>query len=490
MILRIILALLAGGSLTLAFAPYQAWWVAYLCVALLLWIWETSTWKQAFVVGWFFGVGLFGFGVYWVFISIHVFGHTNIWIASLLTTLFIGILALFPAFQGTLLNILWRGNHWHKRYLAFPSLWVLIECLRSWLFTGFPWLLLGNSQVSSPMKGFAPLTSVYGLSFLVALLGASILELKSIKRSLMPLSLFAIVWLSGWSLNQVHWTHPTGQPRQVSVIQGNIQQRLKWDRDAINHIIDTYWSLTQNTWDSDIIIWPESALPVFRSQAEPLLQAFDQKATQKDTALLLGILLKKDTRYYNGLIVLGQGQGEYRKHHLVPFGEYLPFESWLRGLIAFFSIPMSDFSAGPLGQPLLQASNVKIAPFICYEIAFPTEVFQKTSQATLIVTVTDDAWFGRSIAQAQHIQMAQMRALETGRFIVFASNNGITGVINPQGEIIQHIPPFEKGILTSHVTPIAGQTPIMRLGIHGIIIFMGALLILSFIINRYSSKPE
>lgn len=477
-----ILALLAGGLLAFAFAPFGFYLLAMFAPALLLATWLHATPWEAFRRGLLFGLGLFGVGTSWIFVSIHEFGNTNVFLAGFITALFVTILALFPAFFGYLLTRFFPANTAYKLCLAFPSGWVIFEWIRSWFFTGFPWLFLGASQINSPLRGLAPIVGEYGLSFIVAFCsGLFILAFqflyadKKWKIILPCLTILVIVLISNL-FTKIQWTHAENNPITVSLVQGNIPQQIKWDPDYLKMTLDRYSQLSQNQWQNQIVVWPEAAIPWLLQDANDFLTSLDKTAKQNHSVFITGIPIKDGFDYYNGVIARGIGQGIYYKRHLVPFGEYVPLDSWLRGLIGFFDIPMSNFSAGPAKQPNLKIPGLEIAPFVCYEIAYPELVYSTLPQANLLLTVSNDAWFGHSFASTQHLQIAQMRALETGRYLLFSNNTGVSAIINPQGIIEAASPAFQATVLNGTILKMTGITPIAWLGIMPILVFISALL--------------
>jgi apolipoprotein N-acyltransferase len=487
------LALIAGILLTLAFAPYEIFPFAVIAPAILLGTWLYTTPQRAFWRGWLFGAGLFGSGVYWVFISIHTFGGTPVWLAAFITAGLVAILSLMPGLNGYLLNRYFPNINRAKILLAFPVIWVFLEWVRSWIFSGFPWLLIGTSQINSPLKGFAPIFSVYGVSLAVTLCSALLVYAvmtyrnKQYKALYFSIFVFALIWVAGSYLSFINWTKPVGKPIQVSLVQGNIAQDLKWSADQIQPTLDKYARLTQAHWDSKIVIWPESAIPVPLHIAQNYVEAMAEQALKNHSTWIFGIPVRSDTQdgYYNAVFALGEGKGFYTKHRLVPFGEYIPLHQFLGKLLQFMDIPMSDFVAGKEKPQPLQVEGIHIDTFICYEIAYPEQVLSYNGDTNLLLTVSNDAWFGESIAQAQHFEIAQMRALEMGRPVLFVSNNGITGIITPQGKVQKTAPPYTETVLTDKVQPTQGKTPWQKFGMDPILLI---LLIMLFNAIRFRKK--
>jgi apolipoprotein N-acyltransferase len=501
-----LLALLAGTALPFAFAPFQCWIIAILSPALLLTTWLPSTPKRAFWRGLLFGIGLFSVGASWIFVSIHTYGNTLLAVAILITVLFILFLAAWIGIQGWFLTYCFPQNNWHKLLLAFPASWVLGEWIRSWILSGFPWLFLGYSQINSPLRGLAPILSVYGVSFATAGTSAAVVTLFYIFSKRLKLTVGILlfgIWLGCGLLTTIRWTQPQGAPLTASLIQGNVPILMKWDVAQLQKTLMLYKNLTQQHWDSQIIVWPEAAITLYNSQAQTYLTQLAAEANKHHTAIITGIPIFSDNDAYNGMITVGAGKGVYLKRHLVPFGEYIPLQNWLGGLLQFLNLPMSDFRSGPSHQPPLQVHGILVAPFICYEIAYPNQVLADFPAAQLMVVVTEDGWFGKSFAAAQQLQISQMRALETGRYVLSATNTGITAIINPQGKIISTAPHFQTRVATGTVRAMIGSTPVMYGNIYPCIILMVILLgvargkqdgertlLLKLLQRKFSAIPE
>ncbi len=485
-------AFIFGALLPLAFAPFHLFPFSLLCPAALLWLWLNCQPRRAFMRGGLFGLGLFGVGVSWVYISLSVYGQANMWLAGLLTLLMILILTFYIAINGYLLTRLFPNNNLSKCLLAFPAFWVLFEWLRSWLLSGFPWLFLGYSQLTYPLSHFAPIIGVYGVSLLVAFTSAAFVVLIKMRKRLrvvLPLLLLlAIFWVGGIELKSVQWTTAKGPVIPVSLVQGNIPQQIKWDHDQTAETLALYKKLTLQQLANpafaatgQIIVWPEAAVTSTQTEATDYLMAMAAILKSHHSTLITGIPIQEGDRFYNGMLALGNGHGIYLKRHLVPFGEYMPLRSLLLWLKNYVEIPMSDFSSGPRRQPLLTANGLSVATFICYEIAYPEEVLDGLPAGQLLVTVSDDSWFGRSLAPPQHIEMAQMRALETGRYLLMATNDAITAIISPTGQALQFAPPFQQFVLTGKIQAMVGSTPWVIIGIYPILALLLLLLIIAFI---------
>lgn len=493
-----LICLISGALLTLAFAPFHVFPFSILSPLILLLLWLRTSPRGAFWRGWWFGIGLFSTGVYWIFISIHTYGDTDAWVALLVTALLIAILALFPAVTGYLLNRYFPSNNFTKMALAFPSIWVFFEWMRSWFFSGFPWLSIGYSQLYSPLKGYAPLLSVYALSLLALMssgLFAYLIKIMVIKQTTgkptiskkyiyVSLVLLVGIWLTGAILSLVTWTRDSGKQIRVSLVQGNIAQSLKWSPEQVQPTLDRYVALTQQHWDSQIIVWPEAAIPVPLHISQDFLNNLAYQAKNHHSTLITGIPVQAPDKenYYNAVIAIGEGTGIYFKQRLVPFGEFIPMKSVFGRIFDLLQVPMSDFIPGVSGvlKPI-EINGIKIATFICYEIAYPEQVLSHDGNIDLLLTVSNDAWFGHSIAQAQHLEMAQMRALEMGRPVLFASNDGITAIINTHGQIQSEIPPHQTLVLTDVIKTAQGKTPWQRSGLDPLLALMILLTIIAWV---------
>jgi apolipoprotein N-acyltransferase len=452
-------ALLAGGLTTLTASPFELWWLAPVAVGLVYAGIHALSPAQAALRGWCYGVGLFGSGASWVYVSIHDYGYTGVPLALLLTTLFVAGLALFYALTLWLYR---RLTGPRLAALSFAGAWVLGEWLRTWLFTGFPWLLLGGGQVDSPLASWAPVGGVYLLSLVVALSGT--LGVEFLRRRWWAAAPLAALWLVPLALPS-QWTAPAGEPIRVALLQGNLPQLIKWTPEGQREAANTYSALTlDRPEDVDLVVWPEAALPMLEDDARPVLERV-QSNLSPGTALLTGILQRDDQGLnYNSVIGVGNSEGEYRKTRLVPFGEYLPLERWLRGVIAFFDLPMPTMTPGPDDPAPMRAAGLSIGNAICYEIIYADLVAKRARDAEVLLTVSNDTWFGASIGPLQHLQMARLRALENGRHLMRATSNGVTAVVDPQGRVTARAPQFEATSLTGEVTPMNGLTPFTRTG--------------------------
>ena len=467
-----LLAMAAGGLTPLFLAPFDIWPLALLSLALFYLGLRELKPRQALGRGWCYGFGLFGAGTSWIYVSIHTYGGASVVLAALLMLGFVAAVALFFALPA------WAWARWFRRTdapladaLAFAALWLGQEAFRGWFLTGFPWLYSGYSQLHGPLAGLAPMGGMWLVSFALALSAALLCNLSRL-RERKPLLAAGVIlllapWLLGLAFKGHGWTAPAGEPLTVAAVQGNIAQSIKWNPEAVDHQLQLYRDKTFVSKPADIIVWPETAVPVLMDSAQGYLAVMGRFASDRHSALITGVPIRQvedgQRRFYNGITVVGEGEGLYRKQKLVPFGEYVPLQDLLRGLIAFFDLPMSDFARGPADQPLLQAKGYRIAPFICYEVVYPELAASMAARSDLLLTISNDTWFGTSIGPLQLLQLAQMRALEAGRWMIRATNNGVTALIDPFGNITTQVPQFEEAVLYGEVTPMQGLTPYLLL---------------------------
>lgn len=488
-------ACIAGAMITLACAPFNLYLGAILSPSYLLYLWHNKKPAAAFYLGFWYGVGLFGSGVYWLFISIHTYGQISSSIAVILTSGFIAYLALFPALQGYILQRFWQHNTSSKFLAAFPVIWVSSEWIRSWLFTGFPWLNLGYSQIHNPaLRDFAPILSVYGVS-LATIISSGLLfncyrtwSTKHPRCSALNLVGLIGLWLCGLTLHQIVWTKPCSTPFKVSLVQANVPQEIKWQPQNLIPTLRLYLKLTQPLWSNNVIIWPEAAIPIALNDSQPLIQYLTRHAIAHQSSIITGIPVRNlHKQYYNAVIALGNSRGTYFKQHLVPFGEYIPMQNLLGPIFKIINLPLPDLIPNP-GPPklLVLPPKINLQPVICYEIAFPEQILAASQTSNILLTITNDGWFGHSIAAAQHLQIAQMRSLELGKPGLIASNNGPTAFIDAHGQITAVAPKLVGYVLTSTTSAHCGITPWQRYGMKTLWLILGTMLLISRIKKRYN----
>ena len=488
-----LIAPVAGLLAPFALAPYDLWLLAPLSLILLLHSLDSASPRQGLFIGWLYGLGLYGSGVFWVFHSIHDFGNASTTLAAGLTLLFITALSmLFTASFGyTFVRLFQQKSRGYL--LGFPALWVIFEWLRSWLLTGFPWLLSGYAHTDTLLAEWAPVTGVYGVSFINALSASALYVLirqcrkASAKQRTSLVALIIAPWLIAIPLHSISWTKTQGNAIKTSLIQPNISQTVKWQPEQRGKTLRQLYQQTEQHLDSDLIIWPENAVPVLYHQAQSYLHDLAQLGQQSNTRIISGLpywQLNKDNTetFHNSITVLGETT-LYHKQKLVPFGEYVPLQDWLRGLIEFFNLPMSDFRRGPTKQPPLTVdianTTVKIAPYICYEIVYPDFVRGMAKRSDLLLTISDDSWFGTSAGPLQHLQMARMRAQENGKYLLRGTNNGVTAIIDPKGRVVARADSFVTTSLTSNVWATHGETLYTRLGSWPVLLICTLLILIA-----------
>jgi len=480
-------ALLAGMSLPLAFAPFSLFPIAVLSPAILFLLWQNCSPSRAFWRGLLYGMGWFGVGISWVSVSFYRFGGMSLVGSIILTFGFVVWMSCYPAILGLFLNRFFPKNNLLKLLLVIPATWTLIEWLRGWLFTGFPWLSLGYSQIDSVLGNYAPLLGIYGVTWLVILTAGLLLYAWNHKYAPWSLwSLLLVIWFSGWLLGSVSWNQPTGHPLKIALIQGNVPQEFKWDSHYQFQSMQRYLKLSQAQRSADIVVWPETAIPLFYHQATDFIKELVNEGNQHHTDFLIGVpVLEQDNRYFNSIMSLSAQPGFYYKRHLVPFGEYIPLKAIFGEFLKFLEVPLSEFSAGAPQQANLYAGGQWVGLSICYEDVFGELVRTSLPKATLLVNVSNDAWFGRSIAPHQHLEIARMRALENGRYLLRATNTGISAVIDPQGQIVTRSPQDEIYTLTATVQPYQGMTLYARFGNKPILFLLMSSLLLTLVNRRY-----
>ena len=484
--LRALLALGAGAVLTLAFAPYGLWPLAAVCPAVLMWLWQGAPAREAAWLGLLFNAGTFGAGTYWLLLSLPL-GGAPLWLAVFLWLGLTGIMALYHAALGYAVAR-WLPPGGALRWLvALPAAWLLVEWWRGWFLSGFSWLSLGYSQTDSVLAGLAPVTGVYGLSaaLLVSAGALAGLACGGWRTRLAAVLVLAAPWATGAALLGRSWTAPSGAPASVAVVQGAIPQDEKWQETNRDTTLNLYQSLTEQALGTALIVWPESAPADTANDLVPYLTRLYHEAHARGSALVIGILRAEGgvpesdpVRYFNSVLALDGAVTWYDKHHLVPFAEFFPVPPFIRSWMRLASLPYSDFTPGAAYQPPLPAAHLKLAATVCYEDAYGSSMLEplRRGGADALVNVTNDAWFGHSSARHQHFQIARMRALEEGRYLIRAANDGISAIIGPHGEVVARAAEFRPVTLISRVTPLTGLTPYARVGNWPVLILATLLL--------------
>lgn len=489
--IKALLLMLAGGLITLSLAPFDYWPLAIIAILIFQQSLQNVSAKTAMWRGLYFAFGLQLSGNFWIYVSIHDHGGANAFLASIMT---VGLCVFLASWLMPLSYAYVRFIR-HKplgNTLGFTAMWIISEWLKTWLLTGFPWLFLGYSQLHAPLHAWIPILGTFGVSMILAYTATVIGNVIDKKAWQAAIIVVLLLWLAPLYLKTLVWTHAkSNRAYTVALLQPNTLLEEKWDPRFHDAIMQDLEQTTLSLQGTDIIVWPETAVPDLYHNAYDELQTLSRSAEQTNSAIILGIASKwyenKETVYHNSITVLGQGSGMYHKQQLVPFGEYVPLESWLRGIIRFFDLPLSSFRPGAKNQEPLEAQNLIIMPYICYEVVYPNFVAQTASKADVLLTISNDAWFGTSIGPIQHMQMAQMRALENGRYMIRDTNNGITAIINTNGDIVTEVPSFQKAVLKGTVYAYQGLTPVASYGTLPPVIFSLLLLLLLW---RLPQKPE
>ena len=498
--LTIVIALLAGAMFLFALAPYGIWPIALLSPAILYaLLLPEMTGKRAFFIGHAYGTGLFCVGAFWLYTSIHVYGNTPVWLALIMIALMGLGMGLFHGFLALIFNRMLG-----RQPLSFAALWILQEWMKTWLFTGFPWLFVGYAFTEQYwLSSLAPIAGVFAVSFVAVLLAASIVELLRRRGGYMIVSIaLLVISTSLWLLNP-QWTKPKGTPNlSVSLIQGNIPQDIKWLTEFQVETLNIYATLTSTEWGRDIVLWPESSIPMFQTEAWGFINEMVKIANETNTTWVTGIPYKDEAAFdpsidkyppfYNSVIALGaEAEGLYKKQRLVPFGEYIPFEGLLDILPDLAgSQDIMSYSRGSEQQSPLQVRGHSLGSAVCYEVAYPDTTRKNAIGTDFLLTISNDAWFGTSAGPLQHLQMVQMRALENGRWFMRATNTGVTAIIDHKGRIVERAPQFERTVLRGEVQARVGNTPFMRFGHYPVLFVITLLLLLSYLGKRATNRAN
>ncbi|HEX6996525.1 MAG TPA: apolipoprotein N-acyltransferase [Gammaproteobacteria bacterium] len=472
----------------LAFAPFDQFWLAPLCYAVLFGLWRGQRPRRAFWLGLAFGVGAFTAGTYWTYISVHDFGQLPALPSAAISGVLIVALALFFAAAGAV-AARWFPTAGAWGWLAvLPAVTLLTEWSRGWVLTGFGWLSAGYSQTESWLMGYAPVLGQHGMGWAVyATAGALVaLVLGSARARIAAAAVIALVWGCAALLAGRQWTEPREEAVSVALLQGAVEQDLKWRPEQLPPTLELYRRLTEQGRGSDLIVWPEAAIPALYEQVQPYLADLQGWSERNGSTVLVGIL-RGDFRtevFQNVLVALTEQRQVYVKRHLVPFGEYFPVPDFVRNWMRLMNLPYTDLTPGDPDQPALEAAGERIAVTICYEDVFGEEQLGYLPDATLLVNVSNEAWFGDSIAPHQHLQIARLRAAEAGRYLLRATNTGITAVIDPLGRELARLPQFEPGVLRYTVRGHTGATPYARWGNWPVLLAAFAVLAAAFLVNR------
>ncbi len=482
--MRIALAALAGGIHVLAFAPFYWWPLSIISISLLFYLWLDASPRSALLHGYVYGLAMFGFGVSWMYISLHTYGNMPAWAAVLSVGLGIAYISVFPALCGLLQGFLKGAGPGLRLCLLMPSAWILFEWIRGWFLTGFPWLSMGYAYIETPLSNLAPLGGVYFVG-LVSAMSAGVLV--ALVRRFSRNSVFSVIgitalWGMGWTLNTTTWTSQEGDPIQVGIVQNNVSIHAKWNKKESQRIIEDYIMVSTDLTDQDLIVWPEAAVPDY---LDNLNTSFWRFIEHHPADFVFGVLYREQSGdaklYHNSVASVTDRIYLYHKHHLVPFGEYFPAQ-WLFGpLLNMLDMPMASFAAGRKNQQPLAAADNFFAVSICYEDAFPNQGRFQVRRSGLMLNVSEDVWFGNSLAPHQRLQMARFRARESERAMIRASNTGLSSIINWKGGVDSYTSQFQRAVLKGEVQPRSGVTPYIAYGNKPVMVLISAILVISFL---------
>jgi apolipoprotein N-acyltransferase len=468
-------ALVAGMLLALSFAPFGWWPMAILMPAVLFWLWEDATPRRAAVLGFWFNAGTFSVGTYWLYIAIKQIGHAPLVLALFLMVGLVAIMGAYHALLGWLVAKFLPERGALRWMVGIPGAWLFIEWWRSWFLSGFGWLALGYAHTDNWLGALAPVIGQYGLGLVTLMMaGALVAALLGDRRTRIASgALYLVVWGAAFGLRGVEWTEPYSRPITVAVVQGAIPQDEKWIGDNLESILELYKTRTREAHGAALIVWPESAIPDLANNHIEFYRDVYQEASAHGSSLMMGTLRAEENtktgeeEYFNSVLSMDKatpGVGWYDKHHLVPFTEVVPLPEKMRNWLAVMDLPYSSFNRGAAQQPPLEAAGQRISASVCYEDAYGATQLPALRTATMLVNVTNDAWFGHSTARYQHLQISRMRAMEAGRPMVRAANDGVSAVIGQRGEILASAPEYEANVMRAEVQPRIGLTPYARSG--------------------------
>jgi len=462
-------ALVAGILFSLSFAPFGAWPLAILMPAVLVWLWDGATPKRAGWLGFWFNVGTFSVGTYWLYISLRLIGGAPIPLALLLMVSLVAIMGLYHYLLGRFVAKFLPARGAVRWMIGIPGAWLFVEWWRSWFLSGFGWLAVGYSQTDTWLGNLAPVAGQFGIA-LIALVTAGALvtlALGSTRERISAASVIVVLWAAAFSLGRVTWTQTFGRPITVAVVQGAIPQDEKWLTENLRTTLDLYHRLSREAYGTDLIVWPESAAPALFNDLIPYFDEVYGEVSANGSALVTGAIREDRGQYYNSVLALepgSEGPGWYNKHHLVPFAEFFPVPQFVRRWLKLMNLPYADFTRGAADQDTLVAAGQRIAATVCYEDAYGSSQLHALENATLLVNVTNDAWFGKSSARYQHLQISRMRAMEADRPMIRAANNGVSAAIDERGHILITAPEYEANVMRVTVQPRTGRTPYATVG--------------------------
>lgn len=485
-----VVALVVGCLFPLGFAPFEWRSVSWLSLLVLFIVWQGVSVKRAFLRGWLWGLGAFLVGISWVYNSMHDFGGSPVLAAAVFTLCFAAFLALYPALTGGIWQRYLSDKPFWFSALGLGLMWPVSEWLRAWVLTGFPWLMSGFTLLDTPFAGFMPLIGSLGASVIAAtcvgLLSIAIYQGSQEKIITTALVIVVALLLSS-SLNQIEW-ESKGDTRtlDVALVQGNVPQEVKLRSEYLNVSLQAYYELSKPHFDADLIIWPETAMPTYRYAVEGFLNRVAAETEKENATVFTGIFFRAENGqdYYNAMLELGGEWQVYKKHQLVPFGEYMPVRWLMKLFSSFVDIPQSDMASSEKIDKPLSLAGASVATSICYEMAYPDVLRSQLGEADIMVNTSNDAWFGDSFAAHQHLEMARVRATEFAKPIARATNNGVTAFVDARGNIVSQIDQFKPLVLREKISLNSGQTIFYYVGQF----WVGVVMVLILVVILFASK--
>jgi apolipoprotein N-acyltransferase len=464
-----LVALAAGVLFSLSFAPFGVWPLAILMPAVLVWLWDGAAPKRAGWLGFWFNVGTFSVGTYWLYISLRIIGGAPIVLALLLMIALVAIMGLYHFLLGWVVAKFLPARGAMRWMVGIPGAWLLVEWWRSWFISGFGWLAVGYSQTDTWLGNLAPVVGQFGIG-LVALVmagGLATIVLGSKRERVAAAGGIVALWGVAFAFGRISWTQPFGHPITVAVVQGAIPQDDKWLTENLQATLDLYRDMSRQAYGTDLVVWPESATPALFNDLVPYFDQVYSEASAKGSALVTGVLREDRGLYYNSVLALepgAQAPSWHDKHHLVPFAEFFPVPKFVREWLRLMNLPYADFTRGAADQAPVVAAGQRINATVCYEDAYGSSQLGALETATLLVNVTNDAWFGKSSARYQHLQISRMRAMEADRPMIRAANNGVSAAIDERGRVLTTAPEYEANVMRARVQPRTGRTPYAYVG--------------------------
>ena len=485
-----LLAPLAGLLFPIGLAPFNHPGLLILSISIWFYLLEKSSVRECAKLSLWYGIAKYSLGLSWVYVSIDRFSELPWFFSICITLAFIILLSFYEVLIGFIFAILKTSLNKAAQCALFSALATLGEILRSSLFSGLPWLLSGHSQLTTPLQNLAPIIGSIGLSFICYLIGSFLANALFIKQSKDSINYrYAIMLILPFVFIPLtlknNWVSKVEQPLKVSLLQGNISHNMKWETNENKNSLITYTKLTNQRLSDDLIVWPETALTTPNIYADDIFKVLKTNAREHNSDIILGAPgVNENNTVSNSIFLLGKKSGRYDKQHLVPFGEYMPMPI-LNDIYRWFNVPFANLSKGKHINDLFKVKNLKLAPFICFEIAFTNKSsLARISNSQLLLTITDDSWFGNSFAKAQHLQIAQMRSLESGREQLFTSNDGLTALINHKGKIIKQLPPNQTSYLHGIAHGYKGNTPFINWGQLPTLL-LSCLIVLIILITKF-----